>query len=131
MRNGVEEALSLLGVTLYLARETNLATFRAIATCTAPGSELVFTYVEQSEFEANRTSGSFGEVQSSAASLGEPWVSGFEPSRLPEGLRDTGLDLLEDLNGAQMRERYDQGRVDTLCPEPTAHIARARVEGAK
>jgi len=121
--------VSLLGVTLYLARETNLATFRAIASSTAPGSELVFTYVEQSEFEANRTSGSFGKVQTSAAALGEPWVSGFEPARLAEDLHGTGLNLLEDLNGAQMRARYGQGRVDNLRPEPTAHIARAQVAG--
>src|SRR5262249_29672473 len=41
---------SLLGVTVYLTREANLATLRAVATCGARGSELVFTYVDQFEF---------------------------------------------------------------------------------
>jgi hypothetical protein len=50
---------------------------------------------------------------------------------LAEDLRNTGLDLLEDLSGAQMRDRDDLERGDSLCPEPTAHIARAQVGGTK
>lgn len=87
----------------------------------------VFTYVEQSEFEAGRSSGFFGKVQASAASMGEPWVSGFEPKRLAEKLGETGLILLEDLNGEETHERYGQGRVDIVRPQATDHITRTRV----
>jgi O-methyltransferase involved in polyketide biosynthesis len=47
-----EEAafFSWLGVTVYLTREASSSTLRAMATCGAPGSEIVFTYVDQIEF---------------------------------------------------------------------------------
>jgi methyltransferase (TIGR00027 family) len=41
---------SWLGVTAYLTREASLAILRAVATCGARGSELVFDYVDQIEF---------------------------------------------------------------------------------
>src|SRR6202051_1405162 len=40
---------SWLGVTVYLTREANLATLRAVANIDAPGSDLVFTYEDQTE----------------------------------------------------------------------------------
>ena len=43
---------SWLGVTVYLTREANMATLRAVATSSAARSELVFTYVDQIEFGA-------------------------------------------------------------------------------
>lgn len=92
------------------------------------GLLLVFTYVEQSAFEDGQNSGSFGKVQTSAAALGEPWVSGFEAGRLAADLRAAGLTLLADLNGREMHQRYGKQRVDILRPKPTAHIAHARVE---
>src|SRR5262245_22218271 len=36
-----------LGVSAYLTREANFATLRAIVACAAPGSELVFSYLDQ------------------------------------------------------------------------------------
>lgn len=44
---------SWLGVSVYLTRQANLATLRAVATCGARGSELVFTYVDQAKFAPN------------------------------------------------------------------------------
>jgi len=41
---------SWLGVTVYLTREANMATLRAVAASSAAGSELVFTYVDLAEF---------------------------------------------------------------------------------
>jgi methyltransferase (TIGR00027 family) len=38
--------VSWLGVTMYLTRDANLATLRAIARSVSPGSELVFTYFD-------------------------------------------------------------------------------------
>jgi methyltransferase (TIGR00027 family) len=119
--------ISWLGVTAYLSHPANLATLRAIASSVASGSELVFTYIDQRELDADRRFESFGHVQTSIAALGEPWISGFEPSQLAGTLREAGLTLLEDLNGEAMRVRYCHGRKDNLHPSEAYHIARARV----
>jgi methyltransferase (TIGR00027 family) len=67
---------SWLGVTVYLTREANLATLRAVANIAAPGSELVFTYVDQIEFVPGGPR-SLGEANVKAvATLGEPYLSG-------------------------------------------------------
>ncbi len=43
---------SWLGVTAYLTREANPTTLRAIGSCGAAGSELVFSYLDQRDFDA-------------------------------------------------------------------------------
>jgi methyltransferase (TIGR00027 family) len=120
---------SWLGVTTYLTREANLATLSAIARAAAAGSGLVFTYIDQREFESADGSDELAGVRSAAASMGEPWVSGFHPARLADDLRSTGLELVEDLAGAALGDRYCAGRTDGLCPSASVHIARARVLG--
>lgn len=120
---------SWLGVTTYLTREANLATLRAIAAAAAPGSELVFTYIDQREFEPSGGSGDLAGVRSTVASMGEPWVSGFHPAQVADDLRGAGLELVEDLAGEALRERYCAGRADGLCPSAHVHIALARVLG--
>jgi methyltransferase (TIGR00027 family) len=117
---------SWLGVTIYLTRDANLATLRGIATSSAPGSEVVFTYIDQRALEGGR-SATFEDMRANRAALGEPWVSGFDPATLADELRGLGLELVEDLGGLQLRERYCAGRTDGLAPGMTGHVARARV----
>jgi methyltransferase (TIGR00027 family) len=114
---------SWLGVTPYLTREANLATLRAIAKCTAARSELVFTYLDEREFDAERRSGTLEQDRAIMASLGEPWVSGFDPGQLPDDLRGVGLRLVEDLDGEELRRRYCSDRTDGLSLQ--GRIARA------
>lgn len=117
---------SWLGVTAYLTREANLTTLRAIASCGVPDSELVFSYIEQRDFDApeddeRRT------AREVVAAVGEPWVSGFTPSQLDHDLRSAGLTLVEDLGQEELRERYCEGREDGLSASVVDHVARARV----
>ncbi|MBS0337947.1 MAG: class I SAM-dependent methyltransferase [Proteobacteria bacterium] len=119
---------SWLGVTMYLTREANLATLRAISSCAPGGSELVFTYVDQVVFGAGYTgTEAFRDLKSSAASAGEAFLSGFDPGALREQLHGVDLQLLEDLNGEQMVARYDQAGKNGLRSNAVAHIAHARV----
>ena len=118
---------SWLGVASYLTRSANLATLRAVARCAAVDSELVFTYLDQREFDPDRQSEGIQRVRARVASVGEPFVSGFDPSQLASDLRGVGLILLEDLGGEALRERYCKGRSDGLSPAATVHIARAQV----
>ncbi|MGY4830350.1 class I SAM-dependent methyltransferase [Sphaerotilaceae bacterium SBD11-9] len=118
---------SWLGVTMYLTHEANLAALRAIATCAAPGSELVFSYVDEAVFEPGHASAEFTALRHTVASMGEAFLSGFDPARLSGQLRDAGFELLEDLNGEEMVARYDSGGVNGLRSNRAAHLAHARV----
>jgi methyltransferase (TIGR00027 family) len=118
---------SWLGVTTYLTREANLESLRSIANSAAVGSELVFTYVDQKVFDGNElTSSALGKR---VASIGEPFLSGFSPSTLARDLRNVGFDLLEDLDGSQLLQRYDPRSLNKLKPNLHSRIAHARVAG--
>jgi methyltransferase (TIGR00027 family) len=116
---------SWLGVTTYLTRDANLATLAAIASCAPEGSELVFSYAEQSMLASD--SELMQRARDHVASVGEPWVSGFEPSQLDADIRRAGLWLLEDLGPEELNARYCSERHDGLLPSHGSHVAHARV----
>ena len=117
---------SWLGVTMYLTRAANLATLESIASCAPAGSELVFTYFDERLFQAR--SEAFGDLQNRVAALGEPFLSGFDPRELAATLEDCGLELIEDLNGADMAARYDREGKHGLGQATFSHIVHARVQ---
>jgi len=119
---------SLLGVTMYLSAEANRATMHEIATCSAAGSELVFTYIDQSMFSAPVTAenASFKDMQGQVSSQGEPFVSGFDPESLGRNLESAGLRLEEDLSDLDLIARYDPGGVNGLVSVHQSRIARAK-----
>ena len=116
---------SWLGVAVYLTREANLATLRAIAAGAAAGSELVFTYQDQREMDAG--SESIRDLRSRVAALGEPWVSGFDPSQLAEDLRQVGFSLIEDFGGEEIWRKYCTEAEGALRSPAVFRIARACV----
>jgi methyltransferase (TIGR00027 family) len=125
-RSGEPAFFSWLGVTVYLTREANMATLRAIANGSAPGSEVVFSYVDQIEFgEGGRRAPDHPNALA-VARLGEPYVSGFNPKEIANDLKQAGLDLVEDLDGHQMAERYGRIGTKALRPSANTHIALAR-----
>lgn len=123
---------SWLGVTVYLTREANLAALRDIATCAAPGSELVFTYIDEVALHAVPPGNeAFQKLRSDVAAVGEEFLSGFDPKTLPALLLGTGLDLLEDIDGHAALTRYDPAGRNGLQPASAAHVARAGVTSGK
>ncbi len=76
--------LSWLGVSMYLTREANLATFRSVASCSPAGSLLAFTYIEASILQSQSVA--FQELQARVSSMGEPFLSGFDPRADRRGL---------------------------------------------
>lgn len=117
--------MSWLGVTVYLTREANFATFKSIADFAAPESELVFTYIEQDVLDS--ASPRMRRAREVAAAIGEPWICGFDSLKLGAQLSVIGLDLAEDWDGADMQARYRQNRTDAFTPSRTGRIALARV----
>jgi methyltransferase (TIGR00027 family) len=125
-RSGQPAFFSWLGVTMYLTKEANFATLRSIASCSHPGSELAFTYVDQRLLKSE--SESYLKLAKTLASLGEPFLSGFDPDTLAGELRSCGLALSEDLDGERAAARY--GRADLNndgSRSRFSHIALARV----
>jgi methyltransferase (TIGR00027 family) len=122
---------SWLGVTMYLTRPANLRALSAIANCASPGSELVFTYIDQHAFGGtNRApSAEFAEVQEMVTAMGEPFLSGFDPATLAADLRAFGLELEEDVGEPQLVHDYDPININSLRPVAELHTARARVVG--
>lgn len=116
---------SWLGVTMFLAREANLATFRAIARSAAPGSELVFTYLEETAFHSG--SESFRGLQESVQASGELLRSGFDSNRLEEDLHEAGFELIEDLTEEQLLRSLSSDAPHRMMPMEFSRIARARV----
>jgi methyltransferase (TIGR00027 family) len=117
---------SWLGVTIYLTRDANQATLRGVATCAAPGSEILFTYTDERALVPGR-SAVLDAMRARRAAEGEAWISGFDPTTLADELRGLGLTLVEDLGGRELAARYCDGRSDNLSPGVFSHIARARV----
>lgn len=131
-RAGEPAFFSWLGVTMYLPREANLRSLRAIAEHGAPGSEIVFSYLDQVVFrEAERDpAGPFATLLKAVASLGEPFRSGFDPATLKQTLAGEGLELVEDIDDVQAAARYDAEGANGFRVRATSRIARAAVPNA-
>jgi methyltransferase (TIGR00027 family) len=117
---------SWLGVTMYLTRAANLATLRSIAGGALAGSELVFTYIDERMLDSN--SESFRALQSRVSSIGEPFLSGFDPKVIGQTLKECGLELFEDLDGDQIGFRYGRFDPNRRGQPSFSHIALARVK---
>jgi methyltransferase (TIGR00027 family) len=124
-RSNQASFFSWLGVTMYLTRAANLATLRAISACALPGSELVLTYVDERLLDS--TSEAFQALQSRVTSMGEPFLSGFDPKEFAATLKQCGLELLEDLPAAEAAVKYGRSQANDPGRSSFSHIALARV----
>ncbi len=116
-----------LGVTMYLTREANLATFSEIARIGARDSELVFTYTDAQLFHPDERSPKFQRLLERVGSIGEPIITGFDPARMADELAACGLALIEDVGADELIARYDALGRNGLGAERYSRVARARV----
>lgn len=117
---------SWLGVSFYLTREVVFDTLREIASIAAPGSQVVFDYLDPDAFDPNRSGKLMQQMQYMAVQLGEPMKAGFDPLTLAAELEVLGLRLEENLDPASIEARYFAG-TDGYHALPHFHYARARV----
>ncbi|MEU6343198.1 SAM-dependent methyltransferase [Streptomyces sp. NPDC046977] len=116
------------GVTNYLDEPSVHTTLTALAATTAPGSRIVFTYMDRRALDGT---GGFAGVEAWAASVraaGEPFTFGFLPGELPGYLAARGLALTLDLSARDAAERYLEplGRHEPAAP--FYRIAQAEVK---
>ncbi len=105
------------GVTMYLSEPAIEASLAAIRRLGAPGSTLVFTYVERERLERPRVLARL--VAGFVAGVGEPFRFGWHPDALPGWLAARGYTLVSD--------RHDEELAAELLPEAIA--TRVRHEG--
>ncbi|TPM31434.1 SAM-dependent methyltransferase [Mesorhizobium sp. B2-3-4] len=112
-----------LGVVPYLTKVAIFDTLSWIAGI--PGSEVVFDYSEPVENRdaAGRAALAFHAAR--VASVGEPWISFFDPADLAKSLRELGFDDIEDLASGEIFDRFS-GAPQGTAKNAGGHIIRAR-----
>jgi methyltransferase (TIGR00027 family) len=114
---------SWLGVTMYLTQDAIDAVLRSVAAF-AEGSEIVLTFAQPPQSTADNSASYYAER---AASIGEPWVSYFEPDALAAKLRGAGFSTVGFLAPAETDKRYFRQRPADLPLPKRSAIAYAIV----
>ncbi len=94
------------GVTPYLTAEAVDATLRAIASVAAPGSRIVFTYLNRAGLEGARRMQGAAASAGAAARAGEPFQFGLDPDEVPAYLAERGFELVEQVTSAELAARF-------------------------
>lgn len=115
-----------LGVLSYLTRPAIEGTFTAIKGMVPRGSAIVFDYLTALAFVPERQSLALKLRFDRARAVGEPYLSGFEPTDLAGFLQPLGYELVEDMGQSEQTTRYFQHRTDGICPVAFWHWAHAR-----
>ena len=118
---------SWLGVTFSLPREAVFATLRAVADIAPAGSAVIFDYLDTDAFVPGRVAKRMQLAMEKLRQVGEPWITGFDPSTLATDLARLGLRLRENLDPSDIQERFFQGRTDGYYACEHMHFAWAVV----
>jgi methyltransferase (TIGR00027 family) len=97
------------GVTNYLTADAVDETLRFVGS-TAPGSQIVFTYVDDKCLANPSTFGPNHNLRRLLERVGEPWSFGLDPVKLKGFLEERGLDLVQDLGSIEYRIKYNRVR---------------------
>ena len=112
-----------LGVTMYLTEPAIDAVLQTIAAF-PHSSEIVFTFAQPREATDVTDEPTLAEL---AASMGEPWVTYFEPEALHAKLLSLGFSTVEFLTPVDAAMRYFRDRSDGLAPPRRTSIVSATV----
>ncbi|HVO27335.1 MAG TPA: class I SAM-dependent methyltransferase [Candidatus Margulisiibacteriota bacterium] len=115
-----------LGVTMYLTGAAVEETWRAMRSVAAPGSELVFDFIHPDVLSENAPLPRRRTLERARA-VGEPMITGLDPTTLGAELHATGWTLIEQLDMAEIDRRYFATRTDGYRARPAAHLACAGV----
>jgi O-methyltransferase involved in polyketide biosynthesis len=91
---------------------------------------VVFSYIDQAYFDAQTEDQSAGatELRAMVASVGEPFVSGFDPASLGAELARVGYAVIEECSDVDLLRRYDPtGANGLVVNNALSRIAHLRV----
>jgi len=103
-----------MGVTYYLTAEAIARSMTQIASISAGGSRLTFDYILKEVVDGRSRNTAALRAARQVASLGEPWISGFEPEEVSGYLSAFGFKVLEDYSPEALRQRYHTRSFRTL-----------------
>ncbi|ENU29974.1 hypothetical protein F991_02461 [Acinetobacter sp. CIP-A165] len=119
---------SWLGTTHYLEPKTTLNTLKSIAKIAASNSEIVLDYsIDYRELQGVERFGSLF-VSQFTRFLKEPLLGQFRPKRLHQTVIQMGYDVVEDLSGDGLSERYFQDRPDRIRHTIATHMLHLRLQ---
>jgi methyltransferase (TIGR00027 family) len=108
----VRSVFSWQGVIAYLTLQAVRDTLRSIRSVAAPGSRLLFSYLDGDAFRAEKASARIRRMIESNRSIGESMSTGFDLPVLQAELWAARFDLIEDLDPEEQQRRYFNGRTD-------------------
>ncbi len=115
-----------LGVTMYLTRAAIEGTWQAMRSVAARGSELVFDFIHPDALSETAPP-SVRKTLERVRALGEPFIMGLDPTALGAELKATGWTLIEQLDAAEIDQRYFAMRSDGYRARPLGRLACAGV----
>ena len=119
---------SWLGTTHYLNPQTTLQTLKSIAEFAANGSEVVLDYsTDFQELNSIERLGSMGVAQFTHL-LKEPLLGQFKPRDLHHAVEQMGFEVVEDLSGEAITERYFNGRIDEIRHTSATRLLHLRLK---
>lgn len=120
---------SWLGTTHYLAPQTTLNTLRSIAAIAARGSEVALDYsIHYKALQGVERLGSMAVAQFTSL-LKEPLMGQFIPAELHQAVNTMGYEVVEDLSGTGLTERYFKQRDDHIRHTKATHMLHVRKGG--
>jgi methyltransferase (TIGR00027 family) len=118
---------SWLGTTHYLNPQTTLQTLKSIAEFAANASEVVLDYsTDFQELTGIERLGSMGVAQFTHL-LKEPLLGQFKPTDLHRAVEQMGFEVVEDLSGEAITERYFSARVDEIRHTSATRLLHLRL----
>lgn len=103
------------GVSMYLTKEANLATFRQVARL-APGSTFTTTFMLALDLLDPKERSIMEFVMNKAGESGTPFMSLFSPPEILAMAKDSGFKKSQCLSGNDLFQRYFANRTDGLNP---------------
>jgi len=126
-REDVPSFFSLLGVTMYLTRETIMETMTYIASSVPSSSHIVFDYTIPPSSQPWLSRLVFYLLARKIATIGEPWESFYDPKLLMMDLASIGFTQAKDLSPEEMNERFFKHRSDHLMVGHFGHLMTAGI----
>ena len=116
------------GVTNYLDARSVDATFAGLTSVTAPGSRIIFTYMDRRALDGTGDFGGVAEWAATVRAAGEPFTFGLVPDELPGYLAERGMRLTVDRSARQAADEYLEPLGRSEPAAPFYRIAQAEVE---
>jgi methyltransferase (TIGR00027 family) len=122
-RNDRPAYFQWLGVTPYLTHYAIISTLDFVASI--KGAEVVFEYAEPFENYPPDMQANLRALADRAASIGEPWLSLFDPPDMAELMRARSFAAFEDVTRGELAARYYGDLGEGLRSGPGPHMVRA------